>query len=61
MRGSWRMITAASRPQRGDGIVGRQQHAAGGETGTLLQMQIRDNEQALFFPEQDAGEIGRRA
>ncbi len=39
-------------------IVGRQQHAAGGKTGALFQMQIGDDEQALFFPEQCAGEIG---
>ena len=46
---------AAERRRR---IVRRQQHAALGETGTLLQMQVGDDEQALRFPEQRAGEIG---
>jgi hypothetical protein len=44
--------------QRGGGIVGRQQDATGGEAGTLLQMQIRNHEQPLLFPEQRAGKIG---
>ena len=39
-------------------IVGRQQHAARGEAGALFQMQVGDDEQALFLPEQRAGEIG---
>ena len=39
-------------------IVRRQQHAARRETGAFFQMQIRDHEQALLFPEQGAGEIG---
>ena len=44
--------------QRRHRVVGRQQHAAGGETGAFFQMQIRDDQQAFFFPEQRAGEIG---
>ena len=44
--------------KRRHGIVRRQQHAAGGEAGALFQMQVGDDEQALLFPEQRAGEIG---
>ncbi len=39
----------------------RQQHAAGGEAGAFFQMQVGDDEQALLFPEQRAGEIGGEA
>ena len=46
--------------ERRHGIVGRQQHAARGKAGTLFQMQVGDNEQALLFPEQRAGEIGEQ-
>src|SRR3954465_13021202 len=45
--------------KRGDGVVRRQQHPAHGEAGTFFQMQIGDDEQALLFPEQRAGKIGR--
>ena len=44
--------------QRRHGIIGRQQHAARGEAGAFFQMQVGDDEQALLFPEQRAGEIG---
>ena len=44
--------------ERRHGIVRRQQHAAGGEAGAFFQMQVGDDQQALFFPEQRAGEIG---
>ena len=44
--------------ERSHGVVGRQQHAAGRKAGTFFQMQVRDHQQALFFPEQRAGEIG---
>ena len=46
--------------QRRHGIVRRQQHAARGEARTLFQMQVGDDEQALLFPEQRAGEIGEQ-
>src|SRR5207244_2949995 len=39
-------------------IIRRQQHAAGGEAGAFFQMQIRDDEQTLLFPEQCARKIG---
>ena len=42
-------------------IVGRQQHAARGKAGAFFQMQVGDDEQALLFPEQRAGEIGDEA
>ena len=58
MRGSCRAITAASRPQRRHRVIGRQQHAARGKAGAFFQMQVGDDEQALLFPEQRAGEIG---
>ena len=44
--------------QRCQRIVRRQQHTARGEAGPFFQMQIGDDEQALFFPEQRTGEIG---
>ena len=44
--------------QRGDRVIGWQQHAARGKTRSLLQMQVGDDEQALLFPEQRAGEVG---
>ena len=46
--------------QRRHRIVWRQQHAARGKAGTLFQMQVGDDEQALLFPEQRAGEIGEQ-
>ena len=49
---------AAKRRHR---IIGRQQHAARGKTGALFQMQVGDDEQALLFPEQRAGEIGEKS
>ena len=49
---------SAEAAERRHRIVGRQQHPAGGETGALFQMQVGDDEQALLFPEQCAGEIG---
>ncbi|WP_271571656.1 LysR family transcriptional regulator [Bradyrhizobium sp. CCBAU 11386] len=60
---TWHMAytssSLASKPaERRDGIVGRQQHAAGREARALFQMQVGDDEQALLFPEQGAGEIG---
>ena len=48
----------AETPERRHRIVGRQQHAARGKTRAFFQMQVGDDEQALFFPEQRAGEIG---
>jgi hypothetical protein len=39
-------------------VIGWQQHAARGEAGTLFQMQVGDDEQALLLPEQRAGEVG---
>ncbi len=42
-------------------IVRRQQHAARREAGAFFQVQIRDHEQALLFPEQGAREIGNQA
>ncbi|MGY4301164.1 hypothetical protein ACVWXN_009259 [Bradyrhizobium sp. i1.4.4] len=44
--------------QRCQRIVRRQQHTARGEARPFFQMQIGDDEQALLFPEQRAGEIG---
>ena len=45
--------------QRGQRIIGRQQHAARGEAGTLFEMEVGDNQQALLFSVQRAGEVGR--
>jgi hypothetical protein len=50
---------AQLRKRRG-GIERRQQHAALREAGTFFQMQVRDNEKALVFPEQRAGQIGNK-
>ncbi len=44
--------------QGGGGVVGRQQHAARGIGGPLLQMQVRDHQQALGLVEENAGEVG---
>lgn len=41
--------------QCGERVVGRQEHAAGGEARAFFQMQIGNDEQALLFPEQGAG------
>ena len=46
--------------ERRRGVVGRQQHAARGEARAFFQMQVGDDEQALLFPEQRAGEIGEQ-
>ena len=46
--------------QRRYGVIGRQQHAARGKAGTLFQMQVGDDQQALLLPEQRAGEIGEK-
>jgi hypothetical protein len=40
------------------GVVGRQQHAAGGEGRAFFQMQIGEDEQALFRPIERPGAIG---
>ena len=49
-------MTAASRLSVATRVIGRQQHAARGEAGSLFQMQVGDDEQALLLPEQRAGE-----
>ena len=46
--------------ERRHGVIGRQQHAARRKTGTLFQVQVGDDEQALLLPEQRAGEIGEK-
>ena len=46
---------AAERRHR---VIGRQQHAARGKARAFFQMQVGDDQQALLFPEQRAGEIG---
>ena len=51
---------AGEAPQGRRGVIGWQQHTAGGKARTFFQMQVGDDEQPLRFPKQRAGKIGHQ-
>jgi len=50
----------AEAAEGGDGVIGRQQHAAHGVARAFFQMQVGDDQQPLLFPIKRARQIRRQ-